>query len=308
MEAKDQAQFSSLQTQVRLSSEGTDIALPPHEHLIAPGPDGEPCTLAGFDRAGVMRAAAALQIWPPAEAGNIVIHGVVDQAWSGRGIGRSLLAWEEGRGRQLLSRLPGNGPASLQGYISEADAGRRRLLMAAGFSSIRSCYRVRRDLKAPIDDAALPAGLEWRGIDGVDSEAVMNLANQAATNGWAPGPYYKAIWDMRWPDYRPEWSHLVADAATGQLIGCSLVVLRTHLWAGLDRTEALIHRFGVLPEFRGLGVGRALLARTLNSIAGTGQRFVLSQVDSDRDQAEIDIHEAFGFSPAGRVIVYGLEL
>jgi len=308
MEIKDHAQFRSLLAQAKLTTEGADIALPPHEYLITPGPDGEANTLAGFDRAGVMRAAAALQMWLPVEDGNLVIHGVVDQAWSGRGIGRSLMAWEEGRGRQLLSRLPGNGPARLLGYISESDAGRRRLLMAAGFASLRSCYRVRRDLMAPIDQTVLPAGLQWRGLDQATSEEVMALSNRASTTGWAPGPVYKTLWDTRWSDYRQEWSSLVADSATGELIGLALVLVRTQEWAGQDRQEALIHRLGVIPERRGAGVGRAILAHTLNSIAATGQRFVLSQVDPDRDPAGLGIHEAFGFSPAGRVIVYGLEL
>ena len=309
LEEKDQAQFNSLMAQARQPIEGTDIALPPYHLTISPGPDGDPTTLAGFDQAGVLRAAAALQVWPPANDGNILTHGAVDQDWSGRGIGRSLMAWEEGRARQILSRLTGSGPVSLWAYVSQADAGRRRLLMAAGFAPARSCYWMRRDLQAPIEAAALPEGYEWSDLNQVTSHAVMRAANQAPMTGWwTPGPIYAALWAERWKDYRPEWSQLVIESATGQVVAFSLVLPRTQVRAGQDRAEALIDRFGVLPEHQGPGIGQALLARTLTTIAASSQRFVVLNVDPDRDPDGAAMAEVHGFSPAGRVIVYALEL
>ncbi|MDR1152531.1 MAG: hypothetical protein LBK72_08680, partial [Bifidobacteriaceae bacterium] len=116
-------------------------------------------TVGGFDRAGILRAYAAVYLWPAGDIANVVFYGATDPTWAGRGIGRALLAWQEGRGRQLLARVPGAGPANLTAYIEETAADRRRLLVAAGFSPMRTYLKMRRDLAAPIAEAALPEGL-----------------------------------------------------------------------------------------------------------------------------------------------------
>ncbi|MCL1898638.1 MAG: GNAT family N-acetyltransferase [Micrococcales bacterium] len=309
MTSQDQAQFFALMDQAHLASEGDAIALPPYQQLITPGPDGSATTLAGFDRVGVMRAAAALDLWPPASEGQIVVHGVVDQDWSDRGIGRALMAWSEGRGRQILARLPGDGPASLLAYVPEVAAHRRRLLMAAGFSPQDHYYRMRRDLLAPIQPAQLPNGLLWCGMDQVDRYEVMAAANRTVIAGWlTPGPMYQALWDQLWQAYHREWSQVVVDSSTGQVVGFALTLLCLHEWAGQKREEALIHRFGLIDEFQGRGIGSAMLAWTLQAIAATGQRFAMSLVNPGADPVGMKINQDFGFSPAGRVIVYGLAL
>jgi GNAT superfamily N-acetyltransferase len=291
-------------------ADSVEIAVPRLSRVAKPAPDGGPTTLGGFDRAGVLRAAAVLQLWPPSEDGTMLLHGVVDPDWSERGIGRALMAWQEGRGRQILAALPGAGPAKMMTYVPEVAAGRRRLLLAAGFSSCRSYYKTRRDLRAPIDESPLPEGFEWRCADQVQPEAVRVAHNAAAAGGWAPGPIFEALWQERWADYRPEWTSFVVVPDTEELVGYVLVMEREHTWAGMPRPEAVIHRVGVAPGYRGLGIGRALLARTLRLVGGDDQapRFASAAVDPAMAQSGARMLEGFGFSPAARMLVYTLQL
>ncbi|MCL2803839.1 MAG: GNAT family N-acetyltransferase [Micrococcales bacterium] len=307
LDSRDAAQFASLEAQNsgQIASEEAPI---PWDVVIAPGPDGEPCTLGGFDQAGVLRAAVALQLWPPAESGTVLVRGVVDPDWAGRGIGRALMAWEEGRARQILAGLPGNGPACLVTYVDETAASHRRLVMAAGFSTWRSYYRLRRDLQAPIPHFDLPDGMLWRAKDQVDPEEVRQVYNVASADGWAPGPMLKGQWDRRWDDYRPEWSRLVVDGSTLEVVGFSLVIQREESWTGQPRQETLIHRLAVAPSHRGRGIGRALISNTLRAVGESGLRFCASLVDPEMPNASTAMHEAFGFSPTGQVIVYTLDL
>ncbi|MDR1635469.1 MAG: GNAT family N-acetyltransferase [Bifidobacteriaceae bacterium] len=267
---------------------------------------GDFATLGGFDRAGVLRSAGFLHLWPDTNV--VVAHGVVDPAWSGRGIGGSLMAWQEGRGRQILAGLPGDGPARMVAYVSESAANRRRLLMAAGFSPLRSVYRMRRDLEAPIPCSELPAGLRSRPLEKMDPELVRQAHNNATKEAWAPGPIYSQLWERRWQEYRPELSCVAFDPAEERVAGYVLALIERPASKMAPRSQATIHRFAVAPGYRQRGIGRALLGRALLQFADEGRRFAAATVDPAMSRSGLAMLEDFGFTPAGRTIVYGLDL
>ncbi|MDR1187876.1 MAG: GNAT family N-acetyltransferase [Bifidobacteriaceae bacterium] len=263
-------------------------------------------TLGGFDRAGVLRVAAFLYLWPETNA--VVITGVVDPAWSGRGIGGSLMAWQEGRGRQMLAGLPGDGTARMLAYVAESAANRRRLFMAAGFSPVRSLYRLRRDLEAPIRCGELPNGLRWRALERVDPELVRQVHNNATESAWAPGPVFPELWQRRWQEYLPELSCVAYDPAEERVAGYVLSLIERPASTMAPRSQAAIHRFAVAPGYRQRGIGRALLGRALLQFADEGRRFATVVVDPAMPHSGLAMFEDFGFTPAGRTIVYGLDL
>ncbi|MDR0593467.1 MAG: GNAT family N-acetyltransferase [Bifidobacteriaceae bacterium] len=295
MNAQDEAPESAVDQQLP-----TLVAV---AHLSG-GPDV--ATLGGFDRAGVLRAAGFLQLWPESTA--VVVHGVVDPGWSGRGIGGSLMAWQEGRGRQILAGLPGGGTARMLSYVAESAANRRRLLMAAGFSPLRSVYRMRRDLEAPIACSDLPTGLRWRQLDRIDPEMVRQTHNSATQGAWAPGPIYPELWRRRWQEYLPELSCIAYDPAAKRVAGYALSLIQRPASTMSPRSQATIHRLAVAPAYRRRGVGRALLGRALLQFADEGRRFATAAVDPAMPHSGLAMLEDFGFTPAGRTIVYGLDL
>jgi GNAT superfamily N-acetyltransferase len=263
-------------------------------------------TLGGFDRAGVLRAAGILHLWPATNT--IVVHGAVDSSWSGRGIGGSLMAWQEGRARQLLGDLPGDGRVRMLAYVAESAPNQRRLLMAAGFSQMRSVYKMRRDLEAPIPCWNLPDNLKWRPLERVDPESVRQAHNEATANAWAPGPIYPSLWQKRWSEYRPELSCVALDPAEGRVAGYVLALVQRPTSQLTPRSEATIHRLAVVPGYRQRGIGRALMSRALNQFADDGRRFAAAPLDPAMPHSGRAMFEDFGFSPGVRSIVYGLEL
>ncbi|MDR2253461.1 MAG: GNAT family N-acetyltransferase [Bifidobacteriaceae bacterium] len=307
---EDEAQLVSLMTSPEDSHEAALDLLSPVLVGIADIDSEESgrhgATLGGFDRAGVLRAAGILHLWPDTTV--IVLHGAVDPAWSGRGIGGSLMAWQEGRARQILAALPGEATVRMVAYVSESAANRRRLLMAAGFSQLRSMFKMRRDLEAPIPCHPLPAGLKWRPLERVDPEAVRQAHNVATRGAWAPGPIYPALWVRRWADYRPELSCVAFDPAHGRVVGYALSLVERPTSQMTPRSEATIHRLAVAPDHRGRGIGRALMSRALAQIGDDGRRFAASLLDPAMPHSGRAMFEDFGFSPGVRAIAYGLDL
>jgi GNAT superfamily N-acetyltransferase len=263
-------------------------------------------SLGGFDRAGVLRAAGILHLWP--ESNTVVVNGVVDPTWSGRGIGGSLMAWQEGRGRQILSQLPGSGIARMVAFAGESAANRRRLLMAAGFSTVRSVYKMRRDLKAPIQQFELPDGLQFRPLSGCKPSILLEAHNRATVDAWAPGPIYPELWNVRFKEYLPELSSVVFSATDDKIAGYALTLVETPTSAMAPRSEASIHRLAIVPKYRKHGAGRALLSHTLQQLADDGRRFATIAIDPTMKHSGRVMLEDFGFTPASRTMVYGLDL
>jgi ribosomal protein S18 acetylase RimI-like enzyme len=267
-------------------------------------------TLGGFDRAGLLRAYAGVHLWPFGDVATVVFYGAVDPTWAGRGIGRALLAWQEGRGRQLLSRVPGSGRARLMAYVEEAAADRRRLYVAAGFSPQRAFMRMRRDLAAPIPEPEFPAGLVVKRAAEVSEAAVFEAHNLTSVEMWGEGPLTPEAWHRRWVQYRPEWSHVALDPTKPDqpAVGYLLAQPKLQAWSRERRTEGSIHRLGVIPSHRNRGIGRALTARALGSFNESGLRFATALVDPDMPSGGFGLYDALGFAPTSRAIVYAVNL
>ncbi|MDR1428490.1 MAG: GNAT family N-acetyltransferase [Bifidobacteriaceae bacterium] len=266
--------------------------------------------IGGFDRAGVLRAYAAVHLWPVGDIANVVFYGATDPTWVGRGIGRALLAWQEGRGRQLLARVPGAGMAQLSSYVEEAAADRRRLLVAAGFSPLRTYLKMRRDLAAPIPEPEFPPGFVIKNASDVSEAAVRHAHTQGAREVWGEGPLTPAAWHRRWQQYRREWSFAVLDPSEGSeaVVGYLLSMPQVEALSPARRTEGAIHRLSVIPTHRGRGIGRGLAITALRAFAESGLRFGSIIVDPENTNSGFALYDDLGFAPTTRAIVYGVTV
>ena len=86
-------------------------------------------SMVGRDRRGTLRACAAVRLSP--DGTQVAIRALVDPVWRGRGIGRAVLAWQDGWARDLLGDTA---PATVAVPIAAPLIDRRRLYTAAGFS------------------------------------------------------------------------------------------------------------------------------------------------------------------------------
>ena len=180
--------------------------------------------------------------------------------------------------------------------------------MAAGFSPLRSVYRMRRDLEAPIPCHDLPEGLRWRSLERFDPESIRLTHNTATEEAWSPGPIYPELWSRAWQDYRPELSCVAYDPIAERPAGYVLALIERLSSKMAPRSQAPIHGLAVDPGYRHRGVGRALLSRALLQLADEGRRFASAMVDPTMAHYGLAMLEDFGFTPAGRTIVYALDL
>ena len=261
--------------------------------------------LGGFSRTGELEAVAVVDL--PPDEGRVrqaVLVASLSPQWRGRGIGRALLDWQDGRARQLLAAAGHEGPARLAAYVDEHHADRRRLYVAAGFSPKRTFHEMRRPVADPVPVVAPPADVRIGDLVPDLDDAVREAHNVAFADHWGAEPMVAASWTRLLEAREVSWSK-VATGADGAVVGYAVTSRRPHPVTGAD--EGQTELLGVRADHRGRGVARALLVAVLRSLAEDGVATAGLTVDTVPPGTGA-FYEELGYRRAGARILYTIEI
>jgi mycothiol synthase len=235
-------------------------------------------TTAGRTATGVLVAAAAVRPLAPGAA----FIGLVDPAHRGRGAGGALLDW----GLGAAATVDPGGTVTVE--TEALTAASERLFASRGLRQVFAEDVMCRDLSGDdLPDAPLPPGLdlhEWTP----DLAARFFAAYERAFSerpgfpGW-PAERWVA-WTAGDEEFRPQWSLLAAgpDGDVG-FITCA---------------EGWVVQVGVVPSWRGRGVGAALVAEALRRMRAEGAVHALLDVNVGNPAAQLYLR--LGFRVLGR--------
>ena len=155
--------------------------------------------------------------------------------------------------------------------------------------------------------APLPDGLTIRPQAG-ESEA----AAWAATYSNAFAEAYDAhgqteddkLHRMGLKSYRPDLDLVLVDA-NNEMVGIAFCVLEPVAGGG---DQAWVNQLGVLKEWRGKGLGRALLTAGMDAFHKRGVRDIWLTVDSENETGALGLYESAGFEPFYQAVVYRREI
>jgi len=183
---------------------------------------------------------------------------------------------------------------TLYAFPHEANAALRNELAAAGYAPLHTSYFFStppRDLAYPT-----PAGVRIERVENLDPEVYCDLY-RASEDAWSLRLDWTAlelIEHFQRPDVRL-WYAFAGDRPVG------LVELETAPEA------AEIAYLGVVPEARGRGVGRALLAVAAAYAFSSGAPLLKVRAH-DHEKAAIALYERLGFDLSDAVVTYAKEL
>jgi GNAT superfamily N-acetyltransferase len=276
--------------------------------LASPWIDLTENSLAGYDHTGSLRSYGIVEIRPGDETRvRAFLHGGVHPEWRGGGLGRALVAWMEGRGRQMLAATGRSGPARLAAYIDESARDYRRLYAAAGFSPIRWYADMRRDLAAPVPEPADVDGVRVVGWTDDLDDAVRRAHNLAFRDHWGSEPHSPESWHswLRGPYLEPRWSMVAlddTDAVAGYLVS--------------ERHGAEVQGFesgftavlGVVPAWRRKGLASALLVRAMAMYRDAGMPYATLDVDADNPMGAHALYARLGYQRTHGWVLYSVEI
>jgi len=245
------------------------------------------------------RIVAFGQALPPFEPETIVrsvLLGGVHPEFRGRGIGRSLLDWLEGRGRQQLAAFELALPGWLMAYTQDRNPGAARLFERSGFPTVRYFAQLERTLDGPIPELELPAPLRMVNASLDRSAATRNAKNSAFRDHWGSQPTPLEAWDnfMTTSTRRLDLSYLALDG--DEVVGLVILDVNEDDWALQGYPSSYISLVGVVAAWRRRGVAPALLSASLLASRSAGLERTALDVDSENPTGALGLYTGMGFA------------
>lgn len=240
-------------------------------------------TLGAFSpEAGIVAAAAVQQ-----EACRATLVGQVHPAWRGRGIGAALIRWGTTQADALLEACP-DAERVMEIATESLTPAADRLYRRHGFAQTFAEDVMRRDLRAPLPETPLPPGITlttWQPM----------LAGAFYETYWASfreRPGFRGMSRVDWiawatddDDFAPEMSLL---ASAGDLPAGFAIC-----------DDGWVAQVGVRPEWRGRGLGAALLGEVLRRFRDAGRAEVALGVNVNNPTAR-RLYDRLHFAQIGR--------
>lgn len=261
--------------------------------------DPQQNTLLGLDDSGVPRAFGRVTKNP--EGSRAYVFGGVDPQWQRRGIGSAVVVWQL---QQVAKRFADQGqtPAVARGYLEEDNSAQQALYVAQGFEVVRYFSEMRRSLTESIPKIELEPGLQLIRYGSEYSEPVRLAHNAAFADHWGSEPRDEEAWKntVDHPHFRAEWSSIVLDAASGDVVGYQIASYDEGVLSNFGRHEGYTELLGVRREYRGRRIAAALLADALQRFASAGLEYAALDVDTESPTGAVGLYSRMGYRPTRR--------
>lgn len=268
-------------------------------------------SIAGFDEGGRMRAYALVEVKPGDQRTvRALLSGTVHPDWRGRGVGRAVLAWAQGRGRQMLAasgkELPARISATVDGHL-EADRG---LLEAAGFRPIRWYTLMRRDVRTPLPELSVADGVEIVPWTPELDEEVRVVNDEVFADHWGSEPSTPQTWAAERSHHVPEWSFVALDRTQpgSPVVGYLLSDRFPHHWDAAGYTAGHTDFLGVRRSLRGKGLATALLVHAMAAYRGSGMEYATLLVDTANPSGAHLMYAGLGYEVVHEEVLHSIAL
>ncbi len=270
----------------------------------------------GFDMAADTRAIVAPDgtLAAIAECWNITeprvrpyLFARVHPAHRDRGLGSALLQWGEERARAAIPGLPPEARVVLRAGTFNTVRDAQTLLENAGFTHVRTFYRMLIEMDAPPPAPAWPDGITVRtlGTGKDDLRAAYEASQDVFRDHWGHLPIRFETW-LHWvennPDFDPALWYLAMDGDT--IAGYCFCLPKMPEDPGLGWVDEL----GVRRAYRRHGLGQALLQHAFGELWQRGTRKVGLGVDASSLTNATRLYERVGMHVARETWQYEKEL
>jgi ribosomal protein S18 acetylase RimI-like enzyme len=239
------------------------------------------------ERAGSLAAFGGVLRDPAAVGSALDWFGVVDPAHLGRSLGSWIIGWALG---VSAAREADEGPFEVRTNIPAPDDAAHQLLVARGFSHVRTMWTMYRDVRGATR-SALPDGITVRQFETGRDERTFWEVSEAAFEGHfghVPSPFES--WESEW--YRGDgWNpdHVLLAERDGAVVG-------EIAWFP-EGEDGYIGSVGVLGAHRGGGIGTALLRAAFADIADAGHTSATLSVDTENTTGAVGLYRSVGMEP-----------
>lgn len=265
--------------------------------------------IVGLDRNGSISAVGCVRVVRGVSDSAIaIVFAYVHPHWRGRGLGRALLHWQDGRAREMLVETYGPDntiPASIANFVDAHMTDRRRLYIAAGFYAKRTLQVMYRDLEGSESAPRVRGGytvVPWdRALRDKARELHMEVSRDLFWS-WNRARW----WDDAVASMERRWSFLALDPG-GAVVGYIVTERPAQRWVSTGRPEAGVSLVGVLPQHRGRSLCSALIGHSVAAASASGMPRIGIEVDTRNPSNAHAIYEHLGFVDDAAEVFYVID-
>ncbi len=224
--------------------------------------------------------------------------------WRGRGIGRAMLHWIEARMRDVAAGHSADTPKAFQSGGDEVQIHWLRTLEEEGYSPVRWGHLMVRSLAEPVPAYRLPAGLEVRPVQEPEIPVIWRAAEEAFRDHWGHGEWkdeYLAEWRES-PTFQPHLWQVTWDGS--EVAGMVLNRFDAAENAECGRKRGYTETICVRRPWRGRGLAKALITRSLIAWKNMGMVEAAHGVDSQNATGAVQLYESLGYKATKTFVTY----
>lgn len=258
------------------------------------------------EHAGQVIAYAGGRWWQEADANFSHAHWfMVLPEWRGQGIENELLSRVQAQViRDVLPLHPGGATSWFETFVADSQSWLGNHLSADGYAPVRYFYdMVCADLNN-LPEAELPPGIETRPVAPGHLRQIWDAACEAFAEHWGeaiPDESDYQSW-LENPIWRFELWQIAWDG--DQVVGMVLNHIKENENNQCNRKRGYTEDISVRKSWRGRGVAKSLLVRSMKMFRDMGFDSTALGVDSENATGALHLYESVGYKTFRRVAVY----
>jgi mycothiol synthase len=236
--------------------------------------------------------------------------GNVLPPWRRKGIGSTMLRFNEERLRQIVvqlkesGQLPANTPCVLDNFISESEVDRLHLIEQGGYKAVRYAFQMVRPDLENIPDLPLPSGVEIRPVEQGHLRLIWEASNEAFRDHWGyiPDPWDEFERFLNSPEFDPNLWRVAWQ--NDQIAGMVLSFIDKDENEMYGRKRGYTENICVRRPWRRQGLAKALIALSLIAIKEKGMTEAGLGVDAENTSGALHLYESMGYQVVKRSTLY----
>jgi mycothiol synthase len=257
------------------------------------------------EHAGELVAYGAGRWWPTTDQAFVYLSWImVLPEWRGQGIEQLLLRQSQARFRQVAASHTPGAPRWLQMFIRESQTWLRDVASADGYQPVRYFYdMVRPDLQ-DIPNLELPPGIEVRAALPEHYSKIWHADVEVFADDWSEQIHDEDDYE-RWlkgPQFNPTLWQVAWEG--DEVVGHVLNFVDDDENRQYQRLRGHTEDIGVRKPWRGRGIAKALLARSLRMFRDMGFDSTALGVDVENPNGALRLYESMGYGREQTTIAY----
>ena len=234
--------------------------------------------------------------------------GWVVPQWRRKGIGRTMLHYNQNHLRKISTQHTHNAPPFFGSFAAETEIATTALLLNEGYTTARHFFEMLRPDLLNIPDAPLPSGIEIRSVQPAHYQQICDASREAFRDHWGFSEETHPTVE-HWiedPNFDPGLWRVAWDRDL--VAGMVLSFINQKENAEYNRKRIWTEDICVRRPWRRRGLARSLLVRSLHAGKERGMEEAALGVDTNNLSGALRLYESVGFRAIKRHTTYRKEL